>query len=140
MSAARFKEQIKTYAAKEKLSYDDAVYEVEREQCRRELARKSGQKDHEPKRVICWCDEGVINGRRVVVHRPCDCQYTERRSALVPEAARITTEKIGEPIGDAATGYRWTAEFVRQMNRLSAGCLTDQKAAGANRKPSRTAN
>jgi hypothetical protein len=123
MNAARFKEQIKTYAAKEKLSYDDAVYELEREQCRRELARKSGQKDHEPKRVICWCDEGVINGRRVVVHRACDCEYVAARSALVPEAARIATQRVGDPIGDAERGYAWTKIFNIEMDRLAAPIL-----------------
>jgi hypothetical protein len=35
------------------------------------------------------------------------------------------TERIGDPIGSTALGYQWTAEFVRQMDRLAfnAGLL-----------------
>ena len=76
-------------------------------------------------RVVCWCDEGIVNGKRVAVHRSCDCDYVAARSALVPEAARLATEKIGNPIGCAQLGYAWTAELVRVMNRLAynAGLL-----------------
>jgi hypothetical protein len=59
------------------------------------------------------------------VHRPSDCEYVAARSALVFEAERIATAQVGDPTGSAALGKNWTAEFVRQMNRLAfnAGLL-----------------
>jgi hypothetical protein len=48
-----------------------------------------------------------------------DCQYVAARSALVPDAARLATQRIGDADGNAATGHRWTAEFVRILVRLA---------------------
>jgi hypothetical protein len=42
----------------------------------------------------------------------------ERLMGAVTEASRLATERIGDPIGNAATGHRWTAEFVRILDRL----------------------
>jgi hypothetical protein len=66
-----------------------------------------------------------VNGKRVVVHRPKDCEYTARRSALVYEAARITTERVGDATARNSLGYAWTNEFNRVMDRLAynAGLL-----------------
>jgi len=114
-------EQIKTYAGRRKLCYDELVFEQEIEQCKQERAKKNG--NGEPERVICWCDEGVINGKRVPVHRPEDCAYVARRSALVPEAARIATAKIGDPKGATKLGYAWTRQFDAEITRLAAPLL-----------------
>jgi hypothetical protein len=139
MNAWLFNERIRTYAATRKLCYDDAVFEIEYEQCRRELAKKSGSADHKPKRVKCRCAESIVNGRRIPVHRQSDCEYVARRSALVPEASRLATEKVGDPLGDADCGYRWSAEVVRVMNRLSGPLLRQSgNGSGANGMASKT--
>jgi hypothetical protein len=120
MNAVRL-EQIKTYAAAGKLCYDDLVFEREIEQCRQERAKKNGNGQDALR--LCWCDEGVIHGKRMAVHRPADCEYVARRSALVPEASKIATERMGDPKGVSALGYAWTKEFNREMDRLSAPLL-----------------
>jgi len=73
---------------------------------------KGNRNGAEPERVKCFCNEGIANGRRVAVHRPCDCEYTAQPSALVYEASRITTERLGDPTGHNALGYVWTKEFT----------------------------
>jgi hypothetical protein len=70
-------------------------------------AKHNGNGDGgEPERVICWCAQGIVNGRRVPVHRPADSEYVAARSALVFEASPIATQRIGDPVGSAAGGYR----------------------------------
>jgi hypothetical protein len=118
------REAIKTYqGAGKKFNVNDVLADLELEAIR--AAKSKDGNRSEPERVVCWCAEGIVNGRRVAVHRSSDCEYVAARSALVPEASRLATERIGEPIGNAATGYRWTAEFVRILDRLaySAGLL-----------------
>jgi hypothetical protein len=66
-------------------------------------------------RVRCDCPECVIRGRTVPLHRVEDCDYAVKRSALVPEAEMIATERVGYPAGD---GSRWTAEFCMAMEQL----------------------
>jgi hypothetical protein len=122
---------IKTYVATRKLCYDDLVFETEREQCRQELAKKNGN-GAEPERKICWCAEGIINGKRIAVHRPSDCEYVAQRSALVFAAARIATVRVGDPKGVSAVGYAWTKEFIRAMDRLSAPLLRSHASQSGN--------
>ena len=87
-------------------------------------AKHNNGNGSEPERY-CDCPELIIDGKRVPCPPGHDCEYVAGRSALVPEASRLATKSIGEPIGNAATGYRWTAEFVRILDRLaySAGLL-----------------
>jgi hypothetical protein len=77
-------------------------------------------------RVRCSCQECLIHGAPVPLHRKKDCKYAAARSALVPEAERIAMEKLGDPKGNTGeSSSRWTAEFNKAMERLSfnAGLL-----------------
>jgi hypothetical protein len=106
---------------RQSISVDDWLLDGEIERCKRERLRNGS--DEEPR--FCDCDELIINGKRMPCPPHHDCNYIKARSALVPEASRIATEKIGNPLRDAPLGYKWTAEFNRQMDRLSfnAGLL-----------------
>jgi len=58
------------------------------------------------------------------------------RSALVEQAFAIANETVGVPAGHSfASGARWTAEFVRQMERLSAPLLNGNGNHGNGVKP-----
>jgi hypothetical protein len=122
---AAVNDAIRTYRlAGRKFNYNDLLADIELQQIS-ESKHKANGNGSEPERKICWCDEGKVNGRRVAIHTPTDCEYTARRSALVYEAARITTERVGNATGRNALGYKWTAEFVREVDRLAvnAGLL-----------------
>src|SRR4029077_9248681 len=119
------KRRFKTYHAERKISYDDAAYFLEREQCERERAancNNNGNGSNAPEN-FCYCRELVVNGRRV----PCppwhNCTYVARRSALVDEAAELATKKCGNPIGDKNRGYHWTKIFNQEITRLAAPLL-----------------
>jgi hypothetical protein len=104
---------------REEMSLDDWWFESEVESIKREREKlERNGNGVELQRVICFCAEGVVNGKRVAVHRPSDCIYTAARSALIFQAAEIATQKIGDPVGDSLHGCRWTAAFVSAMNRL----------------------
>jgi len=122
---AKFKAVIRSLRDTEKkFNINDVLADLELAEIA-EAKHKGNGNGSEPGRVRCWCDEGIINGQRLAVHRPCDCEYTARGTALVYEAEKIATQKVGDPTGNAATGYQWTAEYVKVMNRLAvqAGLL-----------------
>ena len=125
--------RIKTYQAERRISYDDAAYERERELCKRERAAANGNGSVAPER-FCWCDECVIRGKRYPILPHHDCKYTQARTALVSKAAQIATKRCGDPVGDKAGAYRWTAEFVKTMDRLSAPLLNQSESGGSERK------
>ena len=122
---AAFNNTIRSYRlAGKKYNVDDVMADLELEAISKERHAKNGNGRGEP-RVMCWCSEGIVNGRRVAVHRPADCAYVAARSALVYKAARITTERVGDATGRNSLGYAWTNEFNRVMDRLAynAGLL-----------------
>jgi len=84
MTQAQYKASvnaIRTYRLKgKKFNVDDLLAYIELEQIAKERHSNNGN-GSEPE--ICWCAEGIVNGRRVPVHRSSDCEYTARRSALV---------------------------------------------------------
>ena len=115
--------RFKTYHAERKLSYDDCAYEAEREQCERERAKANGNGSGAPERY-CFCDELLdAHGNRLPCPPHHDCQYVKQRSSLIEEASQLVSAKIGDPVGDSAKGYRWTAEFVKAMDRLAKPLL-----------------
>ena len=63
--------------------------------------------------------------------RLLDGNYVAAQSALVWQAIRLTTERIGDPVGDALSGHKWTAEFVRQMDRLAMPLLRQSNNGSA---------
>ncbi len=67
-------------------------------------------------RVLCDCQECVVNGVRRALHRPQDCEYTRRRSALIPKAVAIADERVPY----SAMAIRWTREFALAMDQLLA--------------------
>lgn len=105
-------------------SRDDEIADGEIEACKREREQKNGVHPLpvEPPR-FCNCAELIINGKRFPIPPGHDCAYIKARAALVWQAVWLTTEKIGDPVGNALSGYRWTAEFVRQMDRLAMPLL-----------------
>ena len=106
------------------LSLDDWWFASETEQIKREREKlESNGNDVQLQRVICGCAESLVNGKRVPVHRAEDCVYAAARSALIFQAAEIATRKIGDPVGDKLLGHRWTACFVKIMDRLAAPLL-----------------
>jgi hypothetical protein len=119
-------EQIKAPRPERKQSISDWLYERELAQIAAGRAKVNGSNGSEPQR-FCSCAELVIGEGRNRDRVPCpkyhDCRYIEARSALVSEAVRIATEKIGDPTWDAQRCHRWTKEFVRQMEKLSAPLL-----------------
>jgi hypothetical protein len=40
---------------------------------------------------------------------------------------KLATEKCGDPVGDNAKGYHWTAEFVKAMDRLAKPLLNQSE-------------
>jgi hypothetical protein len=116
---------IKSYQPTHKISYDDLAYERERELCERERARANGNGSVTPERY-CWCNELVIGGQRYPCPPHHDCQYVGRRNAMIAEASRLATKKVGVE----ASAYRWTAEFVKAMDRLTAPLLNQSESGG----------
>lgn len=113
-------------------SFDDAVADAEIDRCRQERARKNGNQPPPPAPPrYCHCIELVVNGRRVPIPQGHDCGYVAARSALVWQASRIATEKIGDPATNAVLGCRWTKEFNRQMDRLAALLLNGSNGNGS---------
>jgi hypothetical protein len=92
--------RIKTYQAERKISYSDALFEAELEQCAAERAAKAngenGNGADAPERY-CWCAECVIRGKRYPMLPYHDCKYTQARTALVRKAAEIATKRCGDP-------------------------------------------
>jgi len=71
----------------------------------------------------CDCAECLIHGERVRMPEQHNCEYVRERSKLVGMALVIATQKIGDLEGNTKLSVKWTAEFVRQMDRLSAPLL-----------------
>jgi hypothetical protein len=103
-----------------------------------ELAAIKAQREklngsHEPPR-FCECPETLVNGRRVsIATHPGgahDCRYSQARSALTSEAARIATEKIGDLTDDSQHGYDWVRIFAKEMERLAAPLLRQSSSNG----------
>jgi hypothetical protein len=118
--------EIKAYhrEGEPKVSLDDFLCDKELELIRRERDKLNGN-GSQPQRVICWCAEGIISGKRVPVHRPEDCRYTAARSALIPEAvARADAVFRNNP----ASGQSWTRRFVQELDRLAAPLLRQPRA------------
>jgi hypothetical protein len=74
------------------------------------------------------CRDG--DGRRHLMPKLHSCDYTAARSALVPKAVEIATDKMGDLLGN--NGNRWTRCFVEAMNELAAPLL---KQSGNGAKP-----
>lgn len=122
-SKALFNAVIRARLSGKKVNIDDVLCDVELAQIAAAKHPNNGN-GSEPERY-CDCPELIIYGKRYPCPPGHDCDYAEARSALVFKAAEIATDGIGDPIGSAATGYKWTAEFIRQMDRLAfnAGLL-----------------
>jgi hypothetical protein len=94
----------------------------ELERCERERLLKNGSNGDQPQR-FCECPEYLINGKRGPCPPQHSCAYTRLRSALVSEASRIATQRVGDPLHDTPLGCRWTFEFNKIMDRLAAPLL-----------------
>jgi hypothetical protein len=104
--------------------------------CDAELASIQAAKLADAKKVVadwrrtpCNCPECRIKGKYLALHRPQDCVYRQARAALVPEAERRTLEIVGPvPVDEDrkdrdSHGYRFTAAFAREMDRLARPLL-----------------
>jgi hypothetical protein len=120
---ALFNAVIRARQSGKKVNIDDVLRDAELAQIAAGKHSNNGN-GSEPERY-CDCPELIIYGKRYPCPPGHDCNYAEARSALVFQAAENATERIGSPIGSAATGHKWTAEFIRQMDRLAfnAGLL-----------------
>jgi hypothetical protein len=98
-----------------RVNLNDTLTDYELAAIAREKSKSNGS---EPERY-CFCDELIVNGRRVPCPPGHDCEYVAARSALIFEASRIATERVGDPKGTAALGYAWSKEFNRAMDRLA---------------------
>ena len=128
-------QQIKTPRQDCRISLDDFLADAEITACKAEREKANGNGSEPPR--FCCCRELIdSHGKRLPYSKWHDCEYTARRSFLVDDAARIATQKIGDPVGDSSRGYRWTKCFVAEMEKLSAPLLRqsdngtrEQKAA-----------
>ena len=77
---AAVNDAIRTYRlAGRKFNYTDLLAEVELQQIAEAKHTGNGNGNgNEPPKVKCWCDEGIVNGKRVAIHRPADCAYVRR--------------------------------------------------------------
>jgi hypothetical protein len=100
-------------------SIDDWLLDGELDNIARSKLKLNGEHSKPP----CDCPECLIHGERVRMPEQHDCEYVRARSKLVVIALVNTTDKIGDPQGDVKRGMKWTAEFVRQMESLSAPLL-----------------
>jgi hypothetical protein len=102
---------------------------IDEELCSAELAAiergkvEANGNGSQSQRVVCWCAEGLINGKRLPIHRPEDCEYVAARSALVPDAVRRANDIVGERAGRWGKCGRWNTVFVSAMNELAAPLL-----------------
>jgi hypothetical protein len=69
----------------------------------------------------CWCDELIVNGKRIPMPKFHDCEYVRRRSELVKTAMATVTKNI--PFIPFQNGERFTRAFVSEMEKLSAPLL-----------------
>jgi hypothetical protein len=88
--------------AGQKFNVDDLLAEIELEQLAK--AKRNGNGNGSDPERYCWCDELLVNGKRVPCPPHHDCSYVAARSALVYEAAKIATQRIGDPTDSAARG------------------------------------
>jgi hypothetical protein len=122
MSSAAFSDKIPTRLS-ENVNIDDALCDAELVRIAAAKCANNGNGNERGR--YCDCDELIVKGRRVPVPLGHDCEYTRKRSALIVEASRIATERVGDPKGSAALGRNWTRVFNFEMQRLAynAGLL-----------------
>jgi hypothetical protein len=132
---AAFNEAIRTHRlAGKKFNVHDLLADIELQQIAKERHANNGN-GSEPERR-CWCLELIVNGKRIPCPPHHDCEYVAARSALVFEASRIATQRVGDPVGSAALDRQWTRVFNWEMTRLAApllkqsgnGSVREQKA------------
>lgn len=121
---------VRSYAATRKVSYDDAAYEREREQCERE--RAAGANGENGNGVViqeryCWCNECIVNGKLYPMVKGHDCEYVRRRSQLVDKAYKSAMKKVG---GNGC-GHRFAREFAKIMERLAKPLLNQSENGSA---------
>lgn len=63
----------------------------------------------------CKCSETVLSDGSRFVGEGHDCGYVVKRNALITEASRAASALTGNE-----DGPKFTAEFVRQMDRLAS--------------------
>jgi hypothetical protein len=92
-----------------------------------------------PKR-FCDCAETLVSGVRQPCGRWHNCQYVTERSKLISKAEARAAEIVSDPPDDPDErnqhGYKFTAAFNREMEKLAAPLLRqsgngahEQKAA-----------
>lgn len=98
-----------------RISLDDWLADGELDRIARE--REGANVKNTAFKPPCSCRECIgSDGQRHPVPVQHDCEYVAARSALVPEAERITNLIVGDGLnGD---GYRWTATFNAAMDEL----------------------
>ncbi len=133
-NGADVKNQIYSAPHKEHCNTDDELANIEIERCRYERAMRNGNGSHD-QRVICDCAEGIINGRRVAVHRPCDCAYVRERTKLCKGVEMAVTIRLGDPAGDKERGYEWTKAFVALMEEFAEPLLQSGNGVASTESP-----
>jgi len=127
-------ELCRTLRAQYRVNIDDRLADKEIEQCRIERLKTNGNGASvtpESER-FCFCAELVVGGRRLPVPPKFhDCEYITKRSQLVPLAIERTNARV---VLTTANSSRWTREFNRNMDRLSASLLrSSNNGAGEHR-------
>jgi hypothetical protein len=114
-----------SFTSERKVNVDSEMADAEIALCRAERGRTNGESNgsNGSPRIICDCPETLVNRKRLALHRPSDCSYSQSRRALVFEAVRITNQKMGDMQGDSQHGRAWTKYFVSVMETLSAPLL-----------------
>lgn len=101
----------------EHLNLNDLLCECDSQSIEREKLKGNGNGEvHLQGVIICCCAEGIVNGKRVAVHRLEDCLYCASRSALVETAAQRADKA-------EAKGKNWMRVFVREMDQLAKPLL-----------------
>lgn len=94
------------------ISLDDWLCDGELDRIAREReGNGNGNSNGNHSHWICSCDETLVRGRRIPRPPGHSCEWVKARNALIPEAERIATEKMG-------CRHGWTREFVFQLDRL----------------------
>jgi hypothetical protein len=113
-------DNIRTPRSDHKISIDDWLVSCEMAAIERE--KLTGNNGSDATRY-CDCAETLSpDGHRWPCQPGHSCAYVKARNELIGEASRIATENVGGNRG-IVNGYRWTREFVRQMERLAAPLL-----------------
>jgi hypothetical protein len=105
------------------MSWIEMAYQAEIEQCREERAKRANGNGSKPQRYCDCIELKDANGNRRPFPEGHNCEYMAQRNALIPKAARIATEAVGNPLGNNSLSYLWCAEFGKAMDRLSEPLL-----------------